>query len=191
MEAHWEPMGSLWWFHKLNLLLWLLPSLYSIWNKRKNPTYSLLSVPIMTRCMNLFFNPQWGLRHREGNMSVCACSGLWVRVTAWVCVCWMGRVKRLLNTTSPELQIIHNYLEDQGFYFKVLISFVTQRCEIRPCLESILKRDSLFLNLHWLLVLILMMNGVGGQSDLIWSPLELGVCCQCVLVATTNWLHPA
>lgn len=34
------------------------------------------------------------------------------------CVCWMERVKRLLNTTSPGLQIFHNYLEDQGFYFK-------------------------------------------------------------------------
>lgn len=79
----------------------------------------------------------------------------------------MERVKRLLNTTSPELQIFHNYLEDQGFYFKAFISFVAQRREISPCLESILKRDSLILNLHWLLVLILMMNGVGGQRDLI------------------------
>lgn len=77
-------MGSSLWFHELNLLLWLLLSLYSIW---KNPIYSVLSELIMTRYMNLFFNPQWRLRHYEGNMFVCACISvsLCVSATAWVC----------------------------------------------------------------------------------------------------------
>lgn len=43
-------------------------------------------------------------------MSVCA----WTRGGACddMNVSWMQRVKRLLNTTVPELQIFNNYLED-------------------------------------------------------------------------------
>ena len=40
-----------------------------------------------------------------------------------------------------------------------------KRWEIRPGLESILKRGDLLLNLHWPLVLVLVMNGVVGKRD--------------------------
>lgn len=83
-------MGSPLWFHELNLLLWLLLLLYSIWKKKKKEKNLVLSELIMTWCMNLFFNPQWRLRHCEGNTFVCACIRVWERVTTWVCAGWRG-----------------------------------------------------------------------------------------------------
>lgn len=60
-----------------------------------------------------FFIPKYRLRHWEGNTLVCVCAG------------WRGW-RGYFVPLPPQLQIFNNYLEDWGFYFKVLSSSVAQ-----------------------------------------------------------------
>lgn len=121
-------MGSPLWLQELNLLLWLLLLLYSIWKKKKKK-----KIPHIQSCLSWLWHGAWTcfLTRSEDWGSVrgtCLCVRGLVgeRVTT---VSWLQRVKRLLNTTAPELQIFNNYLEDWGFYIKLSHSFVPKRRE--------------------------------------------------------------